>query len=191
MDRKGFLQQLTLIGGGTLVVPSVLFQSCKPEPRVWSSLSSNDVDVLNALGETILPKTESLLGAKEINVGRYVVETVNACLSPEDKDTFLNGLTSIEALSIHEFGKPFEDLGEENKLTLLKALQDEALSFEEQQEGALEPETHHFSLLKELVVTGYFTSKEVMTEAFNYTPIPGRYEGCLDFDPQMDKIYRG
>ena len=191
MNRKGFLEQLTLLGAGTLVVPSMLFQSCQSEPRVWNSLSSNDIVLLNALGETILPKTEELLGAQDINIGKYVLEIVNACLAPEDKDTFLNGLTAIEALALQDFGKPFEKLDEEKKYRLLRILQDEAITFNEQQEDVLEPKIHYLSLLKELVVSGYFTSKEILREGFNYSPIPGRYQGCIDFDHKLDKIYKG
>ncbi len=191
MDRKGFLQQLTLLGGCTLMAPTVLLQSCRVEPRIWSNLSAKDIALLDELGETILPKTDGQPGAKEMEIGKYVVEVVTACLSPEDRDTFLYGLTSIDANSIADFGRPFEDLDEEDRYGILKALQDEAVAFNEKQQGKLEPEIHYFSLLKELVVTGYFTSKTVMTEVFDYHPVPGKYEGCVDFDVAKDKPYKG
>ena len=191
MDRKGFLERLMVVGGCTLVVPSAVLQSCKVEPRIWSSLSIDDIALLDELGETILPKTEGLTGAKGVEIGRHIVDTVNACLSPEDQNTFLSGLTIIDAKSVGDFGKSFEDLGNEDRYALLKSLQDEAVAFNKQQEGMPETEVHYFSLLKELVVSGYLTSKTVMTEGFEYYPIPGRYEGCIDFDDTQDKVYKG
>jgi hypothetical protein len=191
MNRKGFLGRLTLLGGCTLVVPSVLLHSCNVTPRFWSSLSANDIGLLNELGETILPKTKEMAGAREIQVGKYIVDIVNACLSPDDQNTFLNGLTAIDSKSVADFGKSFEELEEEDKYILLKVLQDEAVAFNEGQEGVLEPEIHYFSLLKELVISGYFTSKEVIIEGFDYNPIPGRYEGCIDFSEIQDKVYKG
>jgi hypothetical protein len=40
---------------------------------------------------------------------------------------------------------------------------------------------HYFSLMKQLTVWGYFTSREGMMQALNYVPVPGRYEGCIDY----------
>ncbi|WP_350284997.1 gluconate 2-dehydrogenase subunit 3 family protein [uncultured Croceitalea sp.] len=191
MDRKRFLEQLTVLGGCTLVVPSVLVQSCKAEPRMWSSLSDTDIAFIDELAETIMPQTSKLPGAKDVQVGEYVVMTVQKCLVPEDRDVFLSGLGTIETRCISEHGKVFEDLDGSQKLQLLTTLQEEAITFNEAQEGVKEPEIHYFSLLKELVVSGYLTSKPVMTEVFNYAPIPGRFDGCVDFDKNKDKAYRG
>ena len=35
--------------------------------------------------------------------------------------------------------------------------------------------------MKQLTLWGYFTSKEGMTKALRYNPVPGRYEGCIDY----------
>ena len=191
MNRKLFLERLIVVGGGALVAPSVLLQSCKIEPRVWSSLSDRDIDFLNAIGETLLPKTQELLGAEEINIGKYIIDVVDACLSPEDKNTFLNGLVLIDALSVNEFGERFEDLDDNGRYAILKKEQEKALIHKEAQKEGIEPEIHYFSLLKELVLTGYFSSKEVMTEAFDYSPIPGQYAGCIAYDAAHHKIYKG
>lgn len=191
MDRKYFLGQLTVLGGCTLVVPSLLVQSCKVVPRTWTSLSDADITFIDELAETIMPQTSETPGAKDVQVGEYVVMTVEQCLVPEDRDVFLSGLGTIDARSTSEHGKAFEDLDSTNKLQLLNAIQEEATTFNETQEGVEEPEIHYFSLLKELVVSGYLTSKPVMTEVFSYAPIPGRYDGCVDFDKNTDKVYRG
>lgn len=191
MDRKGFLERIIVIGGGALVAPTALLQSCKVEPRVWTDLSATDFDLLNAIGETIIPKTVDLPGAKEMAIGNYIVEVVNACLAPEDQNTLLLGLGTMDAKSILNFGKPFEQLKDKDKVAVLSEFQEEAIAFAETQEGVLEPEIHFFSLLKELVTTGYFSSKEVMTQGFNYAPIPGKYLGCVDFNPIEDKVYKG
>ena len=191
MDRKGFLGRVTLLGGCTLVAPAVLMQGCKVEPRTWASLSTADIALLDELGETILPQTAKLPGAKAVEVGKYVVQIVNDCLTTEDQDVFLNGLESIDSRSVVAHGKPFEKLSSENRKQLLTALQQEAIAYAEEQEGAEEPKVHYFSILKELVVTGYFTSKTVITEGFNYGPIPGKYVGCINYDASKDKVYKG
>ncbi|NKI30587.1 gluconate 2-dehydrogenase subunit 3 family protein [Croceivirga thetidis] len=190
MHRKRFLQQSLLAMGGTLVVPSLILQSCKVEPRVWSSLTDKDIGLLNEIAETILPKTANLPGSIDLNLGDYIIDTVNACFMEEDKDVFLTGLTTFEERCIAENGKPFERLSVAEKKNLLMDIQDEAISFAETQIDVPEPKTHYFSLMKNLVVSGYFTSETVMVEAFDYSPIPGRYSGCVPWT-ESSKPYKG
>ena len=49
---------------------------------------------------------------------------------------------------------------------------------------------HYFALMKQLTLLGYFTSKEGMTKALRYNPVPGRYEGCIDYK-KGDKLFAG
>lgn len=191
MDRKGFLEQMALFGGCTLVAPTILLHSCNTEPRVWKNVSAADINLLNDIGETILPTTKALPGAKQIEIGEYIIDVVNNCLEPEDQNTFLDGLGIIDALCVTDYGKNFEGLREMDKNHILLRIQNEATLFDEEQEGKEEPKVHYFSLLKELAITGYFTSKTIVTEVFDYSPIPGRYNGCVDFDAKKDKIYKG
>lgn len=191
MDRKSFLERLTVIGGCTLVAPTVLLKSCKVEPRSWSGLSSNDIEFLGELAETIIPSTASLPGAKSVGVGNYIVDIVQNCLSVEDQNTFITGLNTLEQSCISVYGNSFEKMTTEERSEFLNAVQEEAVLFNEKQKGLEEPEIHYFSLLKELSISGYFTSKEVIVEGFNYAPIPGKYEGCIDYNVEQDKIYKG
>ena len=40
---------------------------------------------------------------------------------------------------------------------------------------------HYFMMMKQLTLLGYFTSKEGMTKAVNYQPVPGRFDGCIPY----------
>lgn len=187
IDRKHFLKSLALLGGGALVVPTILLQSCKAEPRVWSSLSQADISLLDALGETILPKMGDLPGAKDVGIGKYIVTMVQDCLAAEDQDVFLNGLTTIESLSFERSGDSFEKMDGGQRLALLSELQEEAIVFAEAHENSDPPQVHYFALLKDLVVSGYFSSELGMTQAREYLPIPQRFDGCIDYDEENDK----
>ena len=53
---------------------------------------------------------------------------------------------------------------------------------EKQQEKPKEnPPRHYFRMMKELTLLGYFTSEIGQKQALNYNPVPGRYEGCIDY----------
>ena len=40
---------------------------------------------------------------------------------------------------------------------------------------------HYFTLMKQLTMLGFFTSKPGMTQAVRYLAVPGRYEGCVPY----------
>ena len=40
---------------------------------------------------------------------------------------------------------------------------------------------HYFSLMKQLTMLGFFTSKPGATQVLHYFPVPGKYEGCIDY----------
>ena len=42
-----------------------------------------------------------------------------------------------------------------------------------------------FQRMKELTVTGYFTSEIGATKALEYLPIPGKFEGCIPLKPNQ------
>jgi hypothetical protein len=42
-------------------------------------------------------------------------------------------------------------------------------------------EKHYFTMIKELTLTGFFTSEVGATKALRYVAIPGRYEGCVPY----------
>ena len=46
---------------------------------------------------------------------------------------------------------------------------------------------HYFTMMKQLTLLGFFTSKEGMTQAVRYLPVPGRYEGCVPYK-KGDKV---
>jgi len=42
-------------------------------------------------------------------------------------------------------------------------------------------QAHYFSMMKQLTLWGYFTSKPGATQALRYVAVPGRYEGCIPY----------
>jgi hypothetical protein len=49
---------------------------------------------------------------------------------------------------------------------------------------------HYFSMMKQLTISGYFTSKEGRIGALRYKPVPGSYDGNLDYK-KGDKAFAG
>jgi len=45
---------------------------------------------------------------------------------------------------------------------------------------ALSP-NHYFTMMKQLTLFGYFTSKPGATQALRYVAVPGHYDGCMPY----------
>ena len=47
--------------------------------------------------------------------------------------------------------------------------------------GPVKP--HYFTMIKQLVLFSFFTSKAGATEALRYVAVPGRYDGDMAYEP--------
>ncbi len=187
MKRKTFINRLSLAGGSAILLPSVsLFQSCAYEPRIRIALTETDIQLLDEIGETIIPATNSSPGARAVNIGNYMLLMYNDCMPAEEKAILLEGLNALDARSAKSFSRSFPDTESAQKLALLNDLQAEATAYDLKMEGTEKPLPHYFSILKSLTVSGYFSSEIGMTQARNYLPLPGKFEACIPHN-QGDK----
>ncbi len=183
MRRKTFLDRLALGSGGFVLLPSIsLIQGCAYKPINRKSLTDADIPLLNELAETILPTTESSQGAKAANVGEYMLLMYTDCMELEDQALLLGGINDLDNRSATVFSSSFLNADPSQRLQLLETVQAEAIEHHLKQEGMEEPTPHYFDILKNLTVSGYFTSEIGMTEARNYLPVPGKFEACIRYD---------
>ena len=169
MTRRAAVQRLALVLGGTLIAPSILLESCT---RAAESVGTGDperIAFLNAIADTILPRTEKSGGAADANVGAFIDLMLADCYSQEHRDAVNAGLVSLDAAADAAAGTTFTAATAFYREDILKKV-DEARS---KAEGL-----HYFSVLRELTLLGYFTSEIGCTEALDYQPVPGRYDGA-------------
>ncbi|PGH39630.1 MAG: twin-arginine translocation pathway signal protein, partial [Candidatus Nephrothrix sp. EaCA] len=72
--------------------------------------------------------------------------------------------------------------------SFLKTLDKEASDYAKNKKH--EEPAHYFTMMKQLTLLGYFTSEIGMTKALRYLPVPGRYDGCVDYK-KGDRIQAG
>ncbi|MCK0147287.1 gluconate 2-dehydrogenase subunit 3 family protein [Arenibacter sp. F26102] len=180
MQRKEFLRGISVIGGTTLISPLAILQSCNFTPKIRIQLTPADIVLLDSIGETIIPTTTDSEGAKAAKIGEYMVSMVDDCFEPEIKEIFINGLNSLDQICAKIDNKSFVEFSKEQRLELLRTLQDEAIAYNLAQASKVRPLPHYFDLLKELTINGYFSSEIGMTQAREYLPLPGSYESCID-----------
>lgn len=169
MTRRAAVQRLALVLGGTLIAPSILLESCS---RAVESVGTGDperIAFLNAIADTILPRTAQSGGAADANVGAFIDLMLADCYSQEHRDAVNAGLVALDEAADAAAGTTFTAASAFYREDILKKVDEER----SKAEGL-----HYFSVLRELTLLGYFTSEIGCTEALDYQPVPGRYDGA-------------
>lgn len=180
MERREAIQRTVLIMGTALTpgIATAILGGCTPKVELnWSPkfLSLEEADLTGQIADRIIPRTETP-GALDVGVDQFIDRMLMEVYSEEDGSDYRQGLVRINARSKDQFGKEFVRLDPEEMDTIL---------------GKFEFENDKvFQISKELTLIGYFTSEEGMKSNFEYRPIPGKYDNCVDFNPG-DKVWIG
>lgn len=211
MNRRELLKQIAILTGGVVVGGEVFLTGCKSGPATEVGFTPANISLLDEIGETILPAT-STPGAKAAKIGEFMRVIVNDCYEEKDQKIFQDGLAKFQEDCKKEKGKSFMDCSPQERHDFLVALDkaakenqarkkemekqlQEIKQKEQTDQGAKDPvkeeiPTHYFTMMKQLTLWGYFTSKEGMMQALRYVPVPGKYQGCVDYK-KGDKIQVG
>ncbi|MCX6214028.1 gluconate 2-dehydrogenase subunit 3 family protein [Spirosoma sp.] len=152
------------------------------------------------LADTIIPTTKTP-GAKAAKVNEVIDIILKDCYKADDQQRFVEGLTRTNKLSQDAYGKAFVQLDPTQRIAIVTKLQTEAkdqlaqmnsnkatAKVENSQADLQMPDakkryTPFFTMLKDLTLTGYFTSEIGATQALEYVAVPGRYDGCVTLKP--------
>ncbi|PSL24869.1 gluconate 2-dehydrogenase subunit 3 family protein [Chitinophaga ginsengisoli] len=182
MNRREAIRNVALLLG-TAISASTLsaLEGCNPKaPDNYALQASETKKILAEIAETIIPET-STPGAKAAEVDKFIVTMLNDCYKVEDQKIVLEGLKKIDEASEKQFKKSFVDLSDEQKNTVLTAIDKERVDYNKRENKKEGDPTHYFQILKELTLTGYFTSEPGATKALRYVAVPGKFEGCIPY----------
>ncbi len=158
---------MSLSAAGVALSPTFLsaLLSCEPKkngPIGLLTFSAEQDTELHALTECIIPATDTP-GAIAAGVPKYI-DMVLAQVSEEgEKTTFTKGLEELMKTCSETYGKPFSQLEETEKITLLTKMETEDAPF--------------FGILKAMTITGYYTSEIGATQELAYVHATGFYDG--------------
>ena len=198
MNRRDAIGRVALIMGGAVIGAEFFLSGCKPKGAsdVADLFTPDNVAYLNEVADTILPTTSSP-GAKAANVGAFMGVMVRDCYTPADQKTFIDGLSKLNDATNKKYGSGFVALSDEQRTAILVDLDNEQKKFTEDRNKQLAADAlkhkdvkdykapelpkHYFRMMKELTLTGYFTSEIGATKALRYIAVPGRYDGCVPY----------
>jgi len=183
LSRREVLRRAMLaVGASALAGSTVLLQTaCSPAgvarggQSAVGDFSASDIAWLDEVAETILPQTETP-GAKAAAVGAFIAVMVTDCMAPEERNTFRQGMQSLEQACVAAHGVGFADADDAQRLQLLTQLD----AARHAQAAGEDP--HYFAAIKELTVLGYFTSEVGYNQALRYAETPGSYDPDIPYD---------
>ncbi len=176
MNRRELLKLIAIASGLPLIGADVVTaaeNAAKPAGDVHV-FSPEEIRLLDEVAETIIPRT-STPGAKDAAVGAFMAVYATDCYTGEQRKLFLSAMADIENRSRTEYKKAFLELTSQERQTLISALDKQARA--EQTPTA----PHPFTLVKQLTLLGFFTSKIGATEVLVYDEIPGGFETCVPY----------
>jgi len=188
---------------GIVIGGDVFLSGCKTAAKADAGFTAENIALLDEIGETIIPATTTP-GAKAANIGEFMKTIVTDCYTEKEQTAFTQGISSLEEackkmneksfmdctpeqrhallVSLEQEAKPFnQKINEENKVNrdALKA-NNEKLAWKDQVEFEKSP-SHYYTMMKQLTLWGFFTSKTGATETLRNVPVPGKYDGAFPY----------
>jgi len=175
MNRREAIKRLTLLMGGAIVGADTFLRGGVLAGKTsFLSLSADDLALLDEIGETIIPATDTP-GAKAVQIGAFMQMMVADCYDDEHQAIFQAGLGRVEEAAQRRFGRPFRQGSAAERLQLLSEIDAEEKS--QRSRNPAGAPAHYFRLMKQLTMLGYFSSEIGCTQALRYVEVPGAYRG--------------
>ncbi|MGQ0740131.1 MAG: gluconate 2-dehydrogenase subunit 3 family protein [Bacteroidota bacterium] len=197
MDRRELLKMIAVVTGGAVVGGELFLTGCKTGAKADAGFSAANISLLDEIGETIMPATGTP-GAKAAQVGEFMKVMVTDCYTQEQQDAFMKGINAIDDACKKMHSKKFMDCTPEQRHSFLVGLEKEAKDFNKTVEEKDKPKKeefekkgrgydfvssplHNYTMMKQLTLLGFFTSKTGMTETLRHMPVPGKYDGAFPY----------
>lgn len=201
MKRRSALKNIGLSVGGVTMSAAVvsMIQGCttQTENLSWdpSFFSAEEADVVTKTLEVILPATDGIPGATELNLAQFIDSYYNEVVKDKEKNAFKAGIGEYLAKVLSTTGKSnpqnisYEDI-DEILAFYLKANPQKKESWDKEVSSALKengkvPSTDavNYSVLRSLRnrgISAFKTSEYIAENVLAYDPIPGQQIGCVD-----------
>ena len=155
-------------------------------PTTPIAFDPHQLRTVTALADILLPSTETP-GASDAGVPAFLDRIVSDWYTEPERTRFLQGLAELDARAEELFGVVFAEATPGGQAALVAELdqQVQAVLRSEAERPAGAPSAaseSFFYQMKNLTLTGYFTSEAGMTEVLEYRVVPGTFQPCIPFN---------
>lgn len=203
MNRRELLKLIAVVTGGAVVGGDLMLSGCKTGTKSGAGFTSSHIALLDEIGETILPATNTP-GAKAARIGEFMKVMVTDCYRQSEQDAFMKGLDGLEDACKKSQGKSFMECNPQQRHDFLLIMEKEAKDFNARRDEADKKRKeehvkqneklpwkdqkeftgappHYYTMMKQLTLHGYFTSEIGMKQALRFLPVPGKYDGAYPY----------
>lgn len=192
MDRRAAVKRISAVLGVAISGPTMagILSGCQASSAGGlQTLSQSQYALLDVMSEHIIPETDTP-GAQTAQVADYIDAMLTNFYDEDRTKAFLDGLSRVDAWAATKYDKGFLDCDHNQQFALLNTLDRAALLPEEEKsenekaahaEPGVEAGKDFFARLKELTVSGYYTSEVGATQELSLNPM-GEYRGDIPFD---------
>jgi hypothetical protein len=195
MKRRRFLSSMAVMLPMAVVSTDLFLSSCNTKDTDEEGFTEENLRLLDEIGETIIPATDTSPGAKAARIGEFMKVYVTDCYDGAQQKIFWTGISSIKKESLGKYNKPFPKLTISQKKDMLNSLRNEpakatvkvkkgtgdAIQTGKEAQNKEEKRSEFFSMIQNLTVFGYFTSQPGATKALRYIQTPGSYKGEVSY----------
>ena len=161
LSRREMLARLGVLLGGALIGGDAWLRGAPvPDKTPAYTFTSADIALLDEIGETIIPATDTP-GAKATEIGRFMVMMVTDCYDNAHHAAFAAGLAQLRAGA-------FLAATAADRTARLNVLDAE----QRRHQG---PPAHFFKMMKQLTILGYFTSEIGASQTLLFEEAPGAH----------------
>jgi hypothetical protein len=179
MNRRELIKHIALLTGAAVAGSELFLAGCKNEDKAATAgFSEKDISFFDEVAETILPRTNTP-GARDAETGKFMASYSLDCYDEKQLKALKNGIAALNEAAKQKYGNDFLKINPSQREELLKGIDAEAKAYNSKPEKDLPP--HYFTLMKQMALLGFFTSKPGATQVLRYVPVPGRYLGCIDY----------
>jgi hypothetical protein len=182
MKRRDALKNLGLAAGFAITAPSIfsLLQSCTSAPTwIPTYFTKDEKEVVVNLVDIILPKTEGIPSATDVNVPQFIDKYITEVLNTEDQEAIRVSFTEIILTLKPTVETDIRDVTTAQYTALLDAhllvkgdIDKDRLANPE----ALQPTKNEFlNHFKYLTIMAFVGSEEIGENVLMYDPVPTAY----------------
>ena len=203
MNRRDLLKQIALLTGGAVIGGELFLAGCKTGPKTAAGFTAANISLLDEIGETIIPATTTP-GAKAAKIGEFMRVMVTDCYTQRQQDVFMSGIGELDTACEKMHNKSFMECDATQRKSFLVSLEKEAKEFNTKRDETDKPvreehkkkndalpwsqqtefegaPSHYYTMMKQLTLMGFFTSKTGMTETLRHVPVPGKFDGNFPY----------
>ncbi len=179
MDRREALKRVGVMMGGAVSLPLVsgVLSGCQAPAGnggyALQTLSADQSELVATISELIIPTTDTP-GARAAKVNEFVDLMLTDWYAEDDKNKFMAGLRAAYEMAQNANGSSFVDNTEEQQIALLTQMESDAMNG-----GGGNGD--FFRMMKELTLTGYYTSEIGATQELKYVHVAGEYRGDVPY----------